>query len=847
MILESITVIGFTRLLLNHIQSITLTPAEMAQIILGSNGCGKSSLIGEITPLPADPSQYAKNGARITIWRMKGKRFVCKSTFSPTTKHSFVMDGKELNEGGTATVQSQLAFKYFRITQPIHDLMRGREKFCDMSPKKRREWFTLMCPNNYDFAMEAYETILTHQRAVSNTLKLNSKNLVTETAKIVSKAEEERLEKEVNVLINELNVLMTERAPLPKPVAQYANSRDNALANLKDMSMRLLRLKVVAPLEYCDGRMERDDWGDLKRAHFGSLEELDAEINKLKHAITAKETVINQDTDRYNKLHSDYDILLKAGADGVKSLAEKIYTQEEEILSLRDKMRLSLVLPEPSIMQKALESISTGLENVLGSLPANPDRKFGQGRLRELQAKLTQLEDARQAKTNELTKCVAKREHADDHRGADKQTCPKCTHSWVLGINEAQYSILVELIRAHQADLTKLNSEREELLTEIKEIEAYFVQYREFNGYAKSVLVLRPLWDHLLAGNFILESPKEAWNQVRIFERDLTQAVAIEKLDVRLAELNKLKVDAEQMGDVNIAEVKASMDNLATQLGVTTGQLVRLQQSVSDYSDYRRQLVQGMTLGKQVEELYASVHTLQDDYIEATRLESIQFCINGIQQALAGKQESLRNVKTQRAIVANLTTHIQKLTAQEEALKLMVRALSPTHGLIAEGLLGFIRSFVGQMNSFIKKVCTYKLRIIPTGYTETVGENNAELDYKFKFLFEGNSKPVPDVREASDGQVDIINLAFKMTALHYLKLTEAPLFFDEFGRALDEAHRHTAASVLQGIMELHDRTQMFMVSHYISSYSAFANADICVLHADNITLPAKYNQHVIIN
>ena len=53
---------GFKRFALNNINYFKYSPHERHQLILGTNGSGKSSLLGEMSPLPADPRNYTKDG-----------------------------------------------------------------------------------------------------------------------------------------------------------------------------------------------------------------------------------------------------------------------------------------------------------------------------------------------------------------------------------------------------------------------------------------------------------------------------------------------------------------------------------------------------------------------------------------------------------------------------------------------------------------------------------------------------------------------------------------------------------------------------------------------------------------
>jgi hypothetical protein len=58
------------------------------------------------------------------------------------------------------------------------------------------------------------------------------------------------------------------------------------------------------------------------------------------------------------------------------------------------------------------------------------------------------------------------------------------------------------------------------------------------------------------------------------------------------------------------------------------------------------------------------------------------------------------DIRNQRAIVNDIEKELAIQEKDEKALKLLVQQLSPTDGLIAEGLYGFIKVFISRLNAF---------------------------------------------------------------------------------------------------------------------------------------------------
>jgi len=83
---------------------------------LGTNGCGKTSLLWELSPLPGEPAHFTKEGSKTTRLTYNNNNYLLTSKFSPKPDHSFIKNDEELNPGGTITAQKDLVFQEFGIT-----------------------------------------------------------------------------------------------------------------------------------------------------------------------------------------------------------------------------------------------------------------------------------------------------------------------------------------------------------------------------------------------------------------------------------------------------------------------------------------------------------------------------------------------------------------------------------------------------------------------------------------------------------------------------------------------------------------------------------------------------------
>lgn len=845
----SLELVKYKRMMLNDIDTFSIRPASMVQLILGTNGSGKSSLIKELTPLPADPADYMKGGSKTIRIFDKGINYLLKNTFDHKNEHSFMRDGEELNPGGTITVQKDLVKQFFNMTGDIHELLTGLETFHSMSPSRRREWFTQLSDISYDYALGVYSRLKERSRDYTGALRTAKKRLVAETSKVVTAAEETKLRADMEVTLKELRILQEQSAPLTRPVAAYEHDQRNGLEELGRLSNRLLRMRLVAPYGTTTygadpiGAVTRDEWGDKLQPAFKSLDEIEDYLNLIRHDITAKETLINTAVTSHAKINDTVKLLLRTGEEGVKSLQTRMQALRDKRNATLAQRKLMIEGFDPINALSALDSVLDTLTCTFSTIPENEDKRFSSFRMKALQDVDMAAKETLRKMQVDLASLVSRKTHMDAHKANGSATCPKCQHRWVSGFSDEKYNELLELIEKREESIKVVETTMAQTVVEITEIQQYGELYRDYTRCVTNWPVLRPFWNYLLEGEYVTRSPRKALSVIDSLRFDLELEVTARKLDDEINDVKSLIASAEQVGDANLQDQRQKLEECAFSIDQMTSELSKLQSRLGEYSQYKRQLMEAFDLSNKIAAMMAALETNNSDMIEMIRRETMSHCMRQLQLALASKQETLSAIELKKGIIKDLEEQIATLAVQEEAAKILVKELSPTDGLIAENLLGFIRNFVGQMNGLIRKIWSYPLQVMDCGVS---GANGAELDYKFPLMVQSRDNIVDDVKKGSSGMREIVNLAFKVVAMRYLGLEESPLFLDEFGASFDEAHRNSATTTIKSLMESQKFTQLFMVSHYESGHGAFTNAEVCVLCPTNITVPleSKYNQHV---
>lgn len=815
---------GFKRMSLNNINFFKMTPTERIQLVLGTNGSGKSSLMGELSPLPAIPANFEKDGYKIISISHQGDEYVLSSHFSPSQKHSIVKNGmEELNTGGTVTVQRDIVKSIFGYRQDIHDLLTGVEKFSLMSPSRRRQWFTELCETNYDYAIGVYNKIAERSRDTSGALKLAKKRLVVETSKIISNEEVENIRNQIADLLREIDLIYNSRTDEKRDVSAIEALQRHQAQELLGAKDRLFGLCATLPGR---GRLRPDD--------------VQSRIDELRDELTRTDAQIGVHSKTHRELKEKYDAYVATGAVGLDDLRKKYDELIASKNALQARKQLKIQFDQPMAAQMALESVYDLLERLMHELPSNEDKRLSSEALNAAKEKDFQIKERINRANNLLEQFRHQKQHMEQLRDGESTECPSCKHRWIPGFSAENHATVIKKIDGGADFLQKAIAEQAEIQKVIDENTSYGELFREYMRCVRTIPILAPLWELLREQIYI--SPMYCYRIIEKLKNDLALDVECMSLDNEVIKNTALIELAIKANDADVGKMGETLQALETELGELASK-VRTDRELLTKAQQELQRVQEIIrLGERIEACVAMMDQGVNDLIRATRNEILNDCLSRLQIELAQKQNTLNEINVQKGIVTDIEESIARLTVEEETLKLLVASLSPHDGLIAEGLLGFIRSFMRKMNLLIRKIWTYRLEVQDCSLDSEVG--GAELDYKFPMLVGDSDLPVPDISKGSGGMREIIDLTFKIVAMQYLDLANYPLFADELGHAMDAEHKAGTVTLVKYLMDHCAFSQLYMISHDWTQYGALANTQTCVLNPSNIVVPDKFNEHV---
>ncbi len=828
--ITKLRLVKYLRIQLNITDVFEINPSAPTQFIIGTNGSGKSSIMHELSPLPADKAFYGKGGSKEIHMTHDGSFYVLKSDFEDGQHHHFVKDGKELNEGGTVTVQRELVKQHFRYTAEIHQIVTGSKRFTQMSPNERKYWFTLLSDADYEYAISVFNKIKDRARDVNGAIKLAKKRLVIESSKLIPQDEFDALKKQCDDYYEQVQFFIEHRqAPefnLNELESQTVSAWEKMEQSAKLLSKRIKGLRANLPTQE---------------------DEISREVSRLNGEIATCQSLAQRFYDEHAQVAQLYEAWQQSRLESIAEIDKEISQAETQ----RDTAAKSLLLkleqtaPAQTILASCA-TIENWLPSVLDGLSDNRERQWG----RVAFAKLVEEIDQLTIVVNQERNKAARAQQAIDHQLAHKDSleikCPKCTHGFKLGYSESLVEETTQVLNTVLQKIKELETQLQEKQDLRSKMSEYFTNYKHVVSTLSATPGMGAFCNYLQQNDIILNSPDKIGLYLGHYKKDAGQWSIIERCEERIKATQDLMAKTAGNENASSHDIAARKTKLENEIAENEQKKRQLALDIEQLLKHQREL-------KQIAELQDSLHQLNElctkhytNANETLRRQVYNDLLRHLQSALATKEQALRASERQQSVINAVTQEIHDLIQDEEALKALMKELSPTEGLIAEGLFGFMKTFINEMNKIIKLVWTYPLIVKPCALESG---DSLSLNYKFPMDIGGDSQPRKDVSEGSDGMLEMIDFAFMVSAMKALKIGDFPLFLDEFGKAMDVTHKQATIGLISAIVELDAFEQLFMVSHDVVQYGSLGTAEICVLHEANIQLPPNciYNQHVVIH
>lgn len=793
--IKELILTNYDRFFLNNIESIEFRPKQKLQLLLGTNGSGKSSLLSELNPLPINKNDFTNGSKEITIEK-DNNIFKLKST---SNKNSFMLNNTELNDGGTKTVQLNLVKEYFNLTPKYNNIILGTEKLTAMSTNERKNILREMSTVDYSYGIYLYNTLKQELRDTVGYLKLMQIEMNNDISNIVN-------DEDILILKNDITKCKSMIDSLSMSYSKSEEYKDIPIIDLNiDMDI-LDKNKLQADLDY---------------------------NNKFIINIEEEITNLNKEIDSLD----DYSTTIKDS----ETLNTKLKSLEEYFKIINNKYNMEKYSPIDS--KNRLEKLlNSNLNNINIELSYLDNIIFTPTEHKELKSKLEVL--------NNNLKIVS---HGYDNNSKEleillsnktdnnKITCSSCGTMNYFGYSKEKEDILQEKVNNFKIKYDELNSQYLELyevyqkqkqkityLQEIKEIISdlsVIPLYTDLvKKYVNDITSITSTMLNIIFKNiedFLIDIKDYDSNNNELIEVKLKISSGIEILNIYKRKyiedkdklINKLNVLLDKKREVssNIVIIKNNIEKC----NIVNKHIETLNTIITNYKFNKKQIVinnKNTILTNTIRELKSLLITLEDKY---------------------------NNIEKIKSRIEINKKHIDSHEDIRVALQYAINALSPTEGIIAKSINSFINVFLNEMNTIINSVWSYELTLLPC----QINESN-DLDYLFAVKVADNKKDIKDVAYLSTSMKDIVDLSFKIVFMKYMKLTHMPLMLDEFGVFMDDTHRNKVYDVIENLLS-NNFSQIYFTANFKSIYGRFVDSDINILDDKNLELDdIFYNENL---
>lgn len=810
MIVKELRLFKYKRFFLNNITEIIYKPEESLQIILGANGSGKSSLLKELNPLPADLTRdYNEGGYKYVVIEHVGREYILSSGYISKGKHSFVLDDIELNPGGTRKVQLELIKEYFNVTPNVIEILLNNERLTIMSPSVRKSWFTELSTVDYTYPIGVYNKLKQRQRDIVGGIKL---------------LQEDIIRNETNNQNVDIELLENNRLHLEKYI-EYVTS-------LYEHNIKIYTTDTVIDIvKHTKDLKHMLDSNNLSKISKDVILE-NIRLNKIRVVNISNDIVsIGKEIDVLDKIQTSREF-----SSIEKELLEVNRVIEEYVNSMYIPLNINMLDSVCDVYNNhvtELTSVIELLKNVDEYRLLSKEQSLEKVKEYEhMCIRLNSIQKRYVLTNDEIT-------HMEKHKDNEDNlaTCPKCTHVFNNKFDSIAYDkLLINKKNIEtELDVTKKDvAKLEQVVNKLRERDDIKNQIRNIIiNTPECNLIWKYIWDNVNINSSSVTSILNIVNKVLI---DINNWVKCKEYVKQKDELTKELEHVKGLIKLNNEHNKNKIEDLTKKLEELTLEKNNCLKYIEDFSKEVKTL-------NDMEHIYnnllSSLKTLNKSFtnnVLTVRNKHLTELVNELKSELVKIDHVLNNHKQHVNKLVKDKTLLQEYKNREKVLNYMVKELSPSEGLIAKSINSFLNVFITEMNNVINSIWSYNMELLPCDVSDN------DLDYKFKVKV-NNSEIIEDVSKLSSSMQEIVDLAFRLVFAKYMHLKDVPLYLDEFGRTFDKKHRTTAYSVIDKIISS-DYKQIFIVSHYESLYGSLRNVDISVINEDNIDLDStvKYNQ-----
>lgn len=834
---------GFNAFAVSAIASLDVSFDEKLQIILGTNGSGKSQLLKQLTPLPPTRGEYTDVGYRQLTIEHNGAHYTLTSDFSEKDgAHLFqVNGGKNLNEGRTTDVQYELIEHYLGVDRKINTLLQTGFDIPHMTAGARKALFVEFNPAQVGFIMDDHKRVCSYLRDIrSNLTRLHARKtelssmMLDESVLTAMREEAEKLNSDTMANIGFISTLKTIISGLSNRTVDSENDLDEIARWRKEV-----RRVTPAYQALCQEKKNEELQRCLKDlgSNQGRKDHLESTIHNLITEIAEIQTSLSESTDdeQAQSLRLTIETLTKE----IQELASFI-KGASNLWSAIDLLNIGLHLDD-------LKSLLTEFLDCPVVIPQRRIFALRADRLRNHQFEIQELRSRASRVQAVIDKCngaIQIKEGDVPDEPCAKFTCPLYRH-WKTQVEQAKQErerCEYELNKITKR-LRKLERFGELRRSQLNTVGPYMEKTQRLVQLIQKCPLFAPYFNDVNVPTQLRLNPLRFYHAIE-HHRQLSEAeVRKGKLTKELEGIYKELAKRATLSEGEQARLEDRLDRLKSQLinaRIAHREVGSRIDGLTTDIFYINHLNTQLELSKTLMSRVSSDITDMSQAHERRLLEELLQKLNAFQSEAITKQGEISiQIREQDTLKARydeeVLGEIEKLEKEKVEWEHLEKALKDIPRL---GMINYINTLIEIANAYIASVFTYDLIITPLPL-------DSRLDYRLPLTVSGI--PIPDIALGSKAQKELINLAFHLAIRKVSNLENYPISLDEVGASFDNTHKHRLLDLLSYLIDGDKVSQMFLVNHHAAVHEGLSNGQTLILNTANVVAPQVYNEHVVFN
>ena len=773
-------------------------------IIIGSNGSGKTSLLNEIHPFATSSKLFSKDGYKEIHIEHNNNNYILSSNFNLSKIHSFKKNTIEMNESGLSTIQNELVSHHFGIEKTDRRITSNLYSFSNEAASNRNKILNTYSPYKMNKLFNIYNKLKQYIRTYKAQLKLIYDKKVNMENKMLKKEDSDKYLSEekdnlnkLDEIINSINKISIEIGKL-----EHVDIHTVHKKNVDHISETILEISTLMnEIRY----LPNEDIKTLNDNIIRNMAHEQVLENDLKSLII-KSNDINEKYKNLKKIE-----IIKEHKDELKIINNQISNLKPDILK-RPLSKEDLLYLEKDIdsIKKFLD-ITTSLNIKFITL-----KKYNQRKNIYLST-LRNIENVNKEKLlyvkefNSLQLKMKITPKDIPNTPCAKSKCPLYAEFMSeYNILNDRKDVIKKQIEYIDRKLKKYVDYKEVVSEYLSQYEPNITLIENFNKILKNYdITTKSIYDILNNKDYKILNEMEMYKNKNLITYKYQNLIKDkEKIEIKISGMEMSNTLNKDVLKKSIVEVNASIDNKRNHLKKLQSILKKNNDSLNNLTKYNDM----STKLKDIDVFVKDKIKYLNEGLYKIYLSDILNILENMKKDVLDKISSLRSILKEddfinRVLREEIVPTEKKLLENIRKYEIMAKALSPESGIPYTLNKSFIDIIFNYINNSISNIFTYPIILKEV----TDGE---PIDYsKFKVLI--NNVEIDDISKLSLSQQAMIDMCFIISLINICKLNHLPLFLDEIGSSLDVMHQHKLSSFLSDYCNQGLICQLFLTNHTI--------------------------------